>query len=72
MFHRLGRDSKPKNPSEVFKDFEASEKVKDQDGKLPHWKDVRVPQSTGHGSSRLGRIERNISLIPPITKVNST
>ncbi|KAB2630739.1 S2-RNase [Pyrus ussuriensis x Pyrus communis] len=40
----------PKNLSEVFRNFEASEKMKDKDVRLPLWVDVKTPQPINHGS----------------------
>ncbi|KAM1651516.1 hypothetical protein ACFXTN_004086 [Malus domestica] len=44
VFQRLGRDSQPKNLSEVFRNYEASEEVEDKKNETPRWVDVRPPQ----------------------------
>ncbi|KAB2615325.1 hypothetical protein D8674_021913 [Pyrus ussuriensis x Pyrus communis] len=41
LFQRLGGDSQSKNLSEVFRNYEASEKG---DAKVPRWVDVKPPQ----------------------------
>ena len=44
IFQRLGGDSQPKNLSEVFRNYEASEEVEDKEAKVLRWKEVRPPQ----------------------------
>ncbi|KAM1660332.1 hypothetical protein EV2_003430 [Malus domestica] len=65
LFQRLGRDSQPKNLSELFKNYEASEEVEDKKAETPRWVDVRPPQPSYANDVRIQ--ERTVN---PITKKN--
>ncbi|KAM1329106.1 hypothetical protein ACFX2F_013305 [Malus domestica] len=70
VFQRLGRDSKPKNLSEVFRNHRASEEVEDKEAKIPRWVEVRLPQPSYEcGNVRMKGKTRN--LVSPITKKDS-
>ncbi|KAB2618151.1 receptor-like protein 12 [Pyrus ussuriensis x Pyrus communis] len=66
VFQRLGRNSQPKNLSEVFRNYEASEEVENKEAKTPRWVDVRPPQpSYASGDIRMKGRTQN-----PVTKNN--
>ncbi|KAM2450689.1 hypothetical protein PS1_020610 [Malus domestica] len=70
VFQRFGKDSELKGLPEVFRNFEAFKEVKGEEARLPCWVDVKVPQLTNYSSMRQGRLERTMSSIPPVTKMN--
>ncbi|KAB2625793.1 hypothetical protein D8674_017453 [Pyrus ussuriensis x Pyrus communis] len=51
------------------RNFEAFEEVEDKEARLPCWVDVKVPQPTNYCNMRQGSLERNMSSIPPVTKI---
>ena len=44
VFQKLEGDSQPKNLSEVFRNYEASEEVEEKEAKVLRWKEVIPPQ----------------------------
>ncbi|KAB2595290.1 hypothetical protein D8674_030740 [Pyrus ussuriensis x Pyrus communis] len=64
VFQRLENDSQPKGLSEVFRNYEASEKVEDREAKMPRWVDVRLPQLS-YTSGDVRMKERTVN---PVTK----
>ena len=68
VFQRLGGDSQPKNLSEVFRNYEASEEVEDKEAKVPRWKEVRLPQPGYTG----GDVRMKGRMVDPTIKMNLT
>ena len=63
VFQKLGGDSQPKNLSEVFRNYEASEEVEDTEPKVPRWIDMRSshPGYAGRDVRVKGRIENHVT-----------
>lgn len=71
VFQRLGGDSEPKGLSEVFRNYEASQEVKDKKAKMPRWVNVKSPQPSYNGSMRQWWREKTMNPISPVTKKDS-
>ncbi|KAM1104093.1 hypothetical protein ACFX19_012699 [Malus domestica] len=66
VFQRLGGDSQPKNLSEVFRNYEASEEVEDKEANIPRWVDARPSQPAYTG----GDVRMKGMTVNAVTKKN--
>ncbi|KAM2039087.1 hypothetical protein ACFX1T_012569 [Malus domestica] len=57
--------------SEVFRNYEVSEKAEDKEVKMLKWVEVRPPQLSHHSSSKQGWREKSRNSIPLVTKKDS-